>query len=102
MLMHTINIRSVLDKKFVGADDLRHELTNILNNLPKEGEVIITQHGQPKGVLMDIKSYLEIEELYEQLADLDPKLIKRVNAAVEDVRKHGGIPAEKVWKELGI
>ena len=51
---------------------------------------------------MDIKSYLEIEELHEQLADLDPKLIKEVNAAVADTKKHGGIPAEQVWKQLGI
>lgn len=100
--MQTINVTNILDKKFVGADDLRKELTNILSNLSKEGEVVITQHGQPKGVLMDIKSYLEIEELYEQLADLDPKLIKEVNAAVADTKKHGGIPAKQVWKQLGI
>lgn len=100
--MQIFNVASLLDKKFVGTDDLRKELTHILNRLSKEGEVVVTQHGQPKGVLMDIKSYLEIEELYEHLADLDPKLIKRVNAAVEDVKKHGGIPAKQVWKELGI
>lgn len=100
--MQTINVANILDKKFVGADDLRKELTNILSKLSKEGEVVITQHGQPKGVLMDIKSYLEIEELYEQLADLDPKLIKEVNSAVADTKKHGGIPAKQVWKQLGI
>ena len=27
---------------------------------------------------MDIKSYLELEELHEQLADSDPKLIKEI------------------------
>lgn len=100
--MQTINIANLLDKKFVGADDLRKELTDILNGLSNEGEVVITQHGQPKGVLMNIESYLQIEELYEQLADLDPKLIKRVNAAVADTKKHGGIPAKQVWKQLGI
>ncbi len=100
--MQTLNIADLLNRKFIGADDLRKELTNILNKLSKEGEVVITQHGQPKGVLMDIQSYLEIEELHEQLADLDPKLIKEVNAAVADTKKHGGIPAEEVWKELGI
>ena len=100
--MQTINVANLLDKKFVGADDLRKELTKVLSRLSKDGEVIITQHGQPKGVLMDIATYLEYEELLEQIADSDPKLIKRINAAVEDVRKNGGIPAEKVWEELGI
>ncbi len=100
--MQTLDITSLLNKKFVGADELRRDLTKILNQIPREGEVIITQNGKPKGVLLDIKSYLEIEELYEQIADLNPKLIKRVNEAVEDVRKHGGIPAKQVWKELGI
>ncbi|GEM_PF-2178459 len=97
-----MQLSNILDKKFIGTDDLRRDLTDILNKLSKEREMVITQHGKPKGVLMDIKSYLEIEELYERLADLDPKLVKRVNAAVEDVRKHGGIPAEQVWKKLGI
>lgn len=100
--MQTINLANLLDKKFVGADDLRKELTNILDKLPKDGDIVITQYGQPRGILMDVKSYLEMEELYEQLADLNPKLIKRVNAAVEDTKKHGGIPAEQVWKQLGI
>lgn len=100
--MQTLNISNLLDKKFVGADDLRHELTNILDNLSKEGGVVVTQHGKPKGVLVDVQTYLEIDELLEQIADSDPKLIKRINAALSDVKKHGGIPAEKVWKELGI
>lgn len=100
--MQSINLYSLLDKKFVGADDLRKKLTHILSKLPTEKEVVITLNGKPKGVLLDIESYLEIEELYEQIADLNPKLIKRVNDAFADVRKHGGIPAEQVWKELGI
>lgn len=100
--MQTINLYSLLDKKFIGADDLRKKLTDILSKLPKEKEVVITQNGKPKGVLLDVKSYLEIEELYEQIADLDPKLIKRVNKSVEEVKKHGGVPAEQVWKKLGI
>lgn len=100
--MQTTDVYSLLDKKFIGTDDLRKRLTVILNKLPLEREVIITQNGKPRGVLLDIKSYLEVEELLEQIADADPKLIKRVNKAVEDVKKHGGIPAEEVWKELGI
>lgn len=100
--MQTINVADLLDKKFVGVDDLRKELTHILSRLSKEGEIIITQHGQPKGVLMDVASYLKYEELLEQLADSDPKLIKEINDAVADVKAGNGVPAEKVWEELDI
>ncbi len=97
-----MKIGSILDKKFIGTDDLRKDLSDILNRLPKEKKVVITQHGQPKGVLIDINSYLEYEELLEQIADSDPKLIKRVNKALEDVKKNGGIPMEEAFKQLGI
>lgn len=100
--MQTINVANILDKKFVGADDLRKELTNILKRLSKEGEVVITQHGQPKGILMDVASYLRYEEILEQIADSNPKLIKEINEAIADVKAGNGVPAEKVWEELGI
>ncbi len=100
--MQNINLYSLLDKKFVGADDLRKELTKILNKLSKEGEVVITQHGQPKGVLMDVATYLEYEEMLERIADSDPKLIKEINEAIADVKAGNGVPAEEVWKQLGI
>lgn len=97
-----MQISSILDKQFIGTDDFRKDLSAILDKLPKEKKVVITQHGQPKGVLIDVKSYLEYEELLEQIADSDPKLIKRVNAALEDVKKNGGIPMEEAFKQLGI
>lgn len=100
--MQTINLYSLLDKKFVGSDDLRKKLTVILNKLPKEREVVITQNGKPKGVLLDIKSYLEIEELLEQIADSDPKLIKRVNEALADAKKGNTVDADEAFKQLGI
>lgn len=97
-----MQFNSLLDKKFIGTDDLRKRLTDILNKLPTEGEVIITQNGSPKGVLVNVKTYLRIRELEDEIADYDPKLVKRINKALEDVKKNGGIPAEKVWEELGI
>lgn len=100
--MQTLNLADILQNKFIGTDDLRKDLSAILSGLSKKKAIVITQHGQPRGVLIDIKSYLEYEEYLEQVADSDPKLIKRINAAVADVKKHGGIPAEQVWKELGI
>ncbi len=97
--MQTINIANLLDKKFVGADDLRKELTSILNRLPEENEVIITQHGKPQAVLINLESYLELQE---QIADAKPELIKEINEAIADVKAGHGIPAEKVFKDLGL
>ena len=100
--MQNINLFSLLDKKFIGADDLRKKLTNILSKLPSEKEVVITQNGKPKGVLLGVATYLEYQEVMERIADSDPKLIKEINEAIADVKAGNGVPAEKVWEELGI
>lgn len=100
--MQTLTFSDNLQKKVVGVGDLRRQLTNILAKLPKEGEIVITQRGKPKGVLIDVASYLEWEELQEQKADSDPKLVKELNDAIKDVRKGNGIPADEVFKKLGI
>lgn len=100
--MQTLNISNLLDKKFVGTDELRRDLTKILNQVPQEGEVVVTQHGKPKVVMIDIETYLKIQELEDALSDYDPKFVKKMNKALANVKKYGGIPAEKVWEELGI
>ena len=94
-----MQLANLLDKRFVGTDELRRDLTKILDQVLKGGEVIVTQHGQPKVVMVDIETYLKVQELEDDLADYDPKFINR---ALDDVKKHGGIPADKVWEELGI
>lgn len=66
--MQTINFNSLLDKKFIGTDELRRNLTKILNELSqKGGEFIVTQHGIPKAVLMDIESYIKLEKRIEDI-----------------------------------
>jgi prevent-host-death family protein len=90
----------VLQKKFIGTDELRKELTSILDKLPEEGgEIVVTQHGKPQAILVDLDTYLELQE---QIADHNPKLIKDVNDAIADVKKGHGISAQKVFDELGI
>lgn len=98
--MQTLNLANILQKKFIGTDDLRKSLSDILDKLPSEGgELVITQHGTPQAVLMDLESYLELQE---QIADADPGLIQEINKAVADVKAGNGVPAEKVFKDLGI
>lgn len=96
-------LNRLLQKRFIGVDEFRRELTEILDQLPKKGsDLVITQHGKPKGILVDVGSYLATEELLERIADSDPKLIKEINTAIADVKAGHGIPAEKVWEQLGI
>ncbi len=100
--MQTISLGNILQNKFIGTDDLRKDLSKILSKLSVDKRLIITQHGRPKAALIDLDTLIKLEELEDELADYDPKLVKRVNAAFEDIKKNGGIPAEQVWKELGI
>lgn len=100
--MQTLNFSGILQNKFIGADDLRKRLSDILAKLHKEKRLVITQHGQPKAALIDLETLIKLEELEDELADYDPKLIKELNEALADVKKNGGIPAEQVWKKLGI
>ena len=103
--MQTLRLSELLQKQFIGTEDLRRDLTAILKKLSKErGKIIITQNGKPKAVLLDIDSYIDQEELAEQIADQDPKLIKELNKIVDEVEsgKSKLIPAEVALKKLGL
>lgn len=101
--MQTLTVSELIQKKFIGTNDLRRELAKILKRLQRErGEVVVTQHGKPQAVLIDLDSYLEFQELQEQIADLDPRLIKEVNKAIADIKAGKGVPAEEVFGKLAI
>jgi prevent-host-death family protein len=54
--------------------------------------VVITQSGEPKGVLMDFASYQELRQ-----ATL---LLRLVAQGEADVREGGTVPQERVFKSL--
>lgn len=98
--MQTFSLANFVQKKFIGTDDLRRQLTDILDKLPKEGgELVVTQHGTPQAVLMDLESYVDLQE---QLADANPELTQEINEAVADVKAGHGVPAEAVFKDLDL
>lgn len=100
--MQTLNLSAILQNKFIGTDDLRKSLSAILNKLPEEKRLVITQHGQPKGALIDLDTLIKLEELEDELADYNPKTIKRVNAALADAKKGNVVDMDEAFKELGI
>ncbi len=100
--MQTLTLGNILQNKFIGTDYLRKSLSEILDKLPEDKRLVITQNGQPRGALIDLDTLIKLEELEDDLADYNPKLIKRLNKALADVKKNGGISAKQVWEELGI
>ena len=99
--MQTLNLADVLQKKFIGTEELRRQLSDILDKLPKEGgELVVTQHGIPQAVLIDLESYLN---LYETMKDLQtPDLIESVYEGLKEIDEGKSISHEQLKKNLGI
>lgn len=99
--MQTLSTADLLRKKYIGTDDLRKRLSEILEMLPSEGgEIIVTQHGQPQAVLVDLESYLD---LYETLEDLQrPGFIDSIHEEAQKVKKGEGITHEQLLKNLKL
>lgn len=94
-------LANTLQKKFIGTDDLRKNLTAVLNDLSKSGsEIVITHHGKPQAVLVDLNAYLEQQETLEDLST--PGFIESVHKGAEEVRAGKGITLEQLKKDLNI
>ena len=99
--MQTLSLAETLQKKFIGTDELRKGLTDILDKLSdKGGEIVVTQHGTPQAILIDLESYLN---LYETLEDLQrPGFIESIHAGVEEIEQGKGLTMAELKKNLGI
>src|SRR3990170_4157917 len=97
----------ILQSSFVGAYDLRKNLTSLLAKLQKKEEgIVVTQKGKPAAMLLSVRKFLEMKELNEELEDSLKELsykqyIQSLSSEVEKVRKGKGKPAKKLFKELG-
>lgn len=85
----------------VTLKELRPRLPKVVGDIDSRMErFIITKHGKPVVVMMsvdDYESFLETLSAYS-----DPKLMKKLKAAEEDL-KHGRVkPLDKIEKELGV
>lgn len=98
-LMQTVNLAEAVKKKFIGADDLRRQLSDILDHLPSKGsELVITQHGQPKAILLDLNTYLQLVDIQEDV--IQPGYIDSLYKELEAVKKGKGITHKDLLKEL--
>lgn len=99
--MQTVNVADTIKRKFIGADELRRELSDILDNLPSEdSELIITQHGQPKAILLDLNTYLELVDIQEDI--IQPGYIDTLYQELAEVKKGKGTNHKDLLKELKL
>lgn len=90
-----------LKKKFIGVDDLRRDLSDILDKLPQENsELVITQHGKPKAILLDLNTYLELTDIQEDV--IQPGYINSLYEELGKVKKGKGISHEDLVKKLKL
>ena len=68
--------------KIVGIRQLRDELASVMSEVNRAGEVVITQRGEGKAVLMDLERYNQLIERLEYLEDSLDALEGRREGAV--------------------
>lgn len=99
--MQQISLADAIKKKFIGADDLRRDLSDILENMPgADSQLIITQHGKPKAILLDLNTYLELVDIQEDI--IQPGYVDSLYKELAAVKKGGGISHEELMKELKL
>lgn len=92
---------ATLRKKFIGVDDLRRDLSDILEKLPEEdSQLIVTQHGKPKAVLLDLNTYLELTDIQEDV--IQPGYINSLYSELEKVQKGKGLTDRELKKKLKL
>lgn len=99
--MQTYPIRQILKKKFIGADDLRRDLSNIIDQFPTEqNEIVITQHGKPKAILLDLNTYLELTDIQEDV--IQPGYIDSLYKELAAVKKGRGTSHKDLLQKLNV
>lgn len=99
---------SMLSSTFVGAHEFRKDLTRLLDSVKKTNEpVVITSQGKPAAILTSVENYNQLQEMIDELQlaikELtDKAYIKTLVEEKKKIRSGKGIPAEELYKELGI
>jgi prevent-host-death family protein len=78
--------------KKVPLTELKNDLSRYLR-LAEDEEVVITRHGKPAGVLIGFESE---DDWFEYRLERDPRFLKRIAAARQSLRTHGGVPLDEI------
>ena len=91
----------ILRYPFVGAHELRRNLTKLLSSVKEDGtEVVITQQGKPVALLIEIEKYLEMVQALKEFSD--PEYLAALLEARREIRGGKGVPAKKVFTKKGL
>jgi prevent-host-death family protein len=78
--------------KKVALSEIKDDLSRYLR-LAEGEEIVITRHGKPAGVLIGFKSE---DDWFEYRLQNDPRFLKRIEDARQNLRLGRGVPLEKV------
>ncbi|KKS74823.1 MAG: Antitoxin of toxin-antitoxin stability system [Candidatus Gottesmanbacteria bacterium GW2011_GWC2_42_8] len=98
----------LIQSTFIGAFELRKNLTSLLNKLQKKKEeIVVTQNGKPAAMLLSLDKYLEMKEVNEELEDAlneltNKEYVRTLQSEVELVKKGKGLKAGNLFKKLGL
>lgn len=99
--MQQVSLAETIKKKFIGADDLRRDLSDILENMPgADSQLIVTQHGKPKAILLDLNTYLQLVDIQEDV--IQPGYVDSLYKELNAVKKGKGISHEKLVEKLKL
>jgi prevent-host-death family protein len=76
--------------KEVALSEVKDELSKYLR-LAESEDVVITRHGKPAGILIGFQSE---DDWFDYRLEHDPRFLRRIQAARQDVRSGKGIRLE--------
>jgi prevent-host-death family protein len=81
--------------KEVPLSEVKDDLSHLLREAAKQ-DIIITRHGKPAGVLIGFESE---DDWLEYRLENDPRFVRRVARARENLRSGRGVRLEDVKEE---
>ena len=78
--------------KRVALSDVKDDLSKYLH-AAEHGEIVITRHGKPAGILIGFKSE---DDWFEYRLEREPRFLRRIEAARKSLRAGRGVRFEDV------
>ena len=76
----------------IPLSEVKDDLSNLLREAAK-GDIVITRHGKPAGVLIGFKSE---DDWFDYRLENDPRFLRRIEKARKSLRAGRGVRLEDV------
>ena len=81
--------------KEIAVYEAKTRLSELLVEVEKGEQFVITRSGRPAGVLLSVEEYEGLLETLEILADAD--LMKKIRRGLDDLEKGRTVGHDEVW-----